>query len=221
MRLTTLSLVGCGARPVAGADTGWNRRWPLPHARGLLDHPDWPASERQRAALPGDSAGGAFNFNQEWPMGVEIERKFLVRDRGILTGLQGQRLVQGYLSHTPRATVRLRLQGERAWLTLKGENRGAWRREFEYPLPIDDARIMLDEMCPGGVIDKTRYRVPDQHRVWEVDVFHGDNQGLIVAELELTREDESFPRPAWLGEEVTADPRYYNSALSQTPYVLW
>ncbi|ASK33519.1 CYTH domain-containing protein [Alloalcanivorax mobilis] len=154
-------------------------------------------------------------------MGVEIERKFLVTDQTFLDPLPGERLVQGYLSHQPRATVRVRIHGEQAWLTLKGENNGARRREFEYPVPVDDARTLLAEMCGAGVIDKTRYRVPCDGLVWEVDVFHGDNQGLVVAELELEHEDQPFQRPAWLGDEVTDDARYYNSALSQMPYVRW
>lgn len=154
-------------------------------------------------------------------MGVEIERKFLVRDRHFLEGLQGERLVQAYLSHDPRATVRVRIHDQDAWLTVKGKNHGAVRSEFEYPIPASDARAMIDEMCPSGVIDKTRYRLPQGELTWEVDVFHGDNQGLIVAELELTRQDQAFSRPAWLGDEVTADPRYFNSSLSRRPYGLW
>lgn len=154
-------------------------------------------------------------------MGIEIERKFRVRDCGFLDGLSGERLVQGYLAHEARATVRVRLQGEQAWLTVKGRNHGARRREFEYPVPAGDARVMLDELCPEGIIDKTRYRIPAGRHVWEVDVFHGDNRGLIVAEIELEDEQETFPHPPWLGDEVTDDPRYYNSALSRRPYVLW
>lgn len=159
--------------------------------------------------------------DRESNMGFEIERKFRVSRRDFLDGLTGERLVQGYLSHEVRATVRVRIQGDRAWLTVKGENRGAVRREFEYPMPVDDARVMLDELCPAGVIDKTRYRLPLGDHVWEVDVFHGDNRGLVVAEIELETENEAFQRPDWLGDEVTADPRYYNSALSRTPYAFW
>lgn len=154
-------------------------------------------------------------------MGVEIERKFRVTRDDFLDGLSGERLIQGYLSHEIRGTVRVRLQGDRAWLTIKGETRGATRREFEYPIPVDDARVLLDEMCPAGVIDKTRYRLPLDGHTWEVDVFHGDNRGLVIAEIELNHEHEDFTRPDWLGEEVTDDPRYYNSALSRTPYALW
>lgn len=154
-------------------------------------------------------------------MAVEIERKFRITDADFLTHRDGERLTQGYLSHDPRATVRLRVQGDNAWLTIKGKTRGASRSEFEYPIPRDDARAMLEEMCPEGVIDKTRHRIPVGEHVWEVDVFHGDNQGLVVAEVELDSEDQPFEHPPWLGEEVTGDPRYYNSALSRTPYAQW
>ena len=154
-------------------------------------------------------------------MAVEIERKFRLTNTDFLTHRDGERLTQGYLSHDPRATVRLRVQGDNAWLTIKGKTHGASRSEFEYPIPTADAHAMLDEMCPEGVIDKTRYRIKVGEHVWEVDEFHGDNQGLVVAEVELDSEDQPFERPPWLGEEVTGDPRYYNSALSRTPYGQW
>ena len=154
-------------------------------------------------------------------MAVEIERKFRTKGVDFLANQEGERLTQGYLSHDPRATVRLRVQGDHAWLTIKGKTHGASRSEFEYPIPTADAHAMLDEMCPRGVIDKTRYRVKVGEHVWEVDEFHGDNQGLVVAEVELDSEDQPFERPPWLGEEVTDDPRYYNSALSRTPYGQW
>ncbi len=154
-------------------------------------------------------------------MAVEIERKFRTKGVDFLANQEGERLTQGYLSHDPRATVRLRVQGDRAWLTIKGKTHGASRSEFEYPIPTADAHDMLKEMCPQGVIDKTRYRIQVGEHVWEVDEFHGDNQGLVVAEVELDSEDQPFERPPWLGEEVTDDPRYYNSALSRTPYGQW
>jgi len=154
-------------------------------------------------------------------MAVEIERKFRTNGVDFLADQEGERLTQGYLSHDPRATVRLRVQGDRAWLTIKGKTHGASRSEFEYPIPSADAHAMLEEMCPEGVIDKTRYRIQVGEHVWEVDEFHGDNQGLVVAEVELDSEDQPFERPPWLGEEVTDDPRYYNSALSRTPYGQW
>ena len=154
-------------------------------------------------------------------MAQEIERKFLIRDAGIVDSLAGERLTQGYLSHDKNATVRVRIAGTTGWLTIKGKTVGATRSEFEYPVPEEDARQMLDELCNAGVIDKTRYRLPQGELCWEIDVFHGDNDGLIVAEIELPSEDTPFDRPAWLGEEVTGDARYYNSALSSTPFNQW
>ena len=154
-------------------------------------------------------------------MAQEIERKFLVHDTSIVDSLAGERLTQGYLSHDKNATVRVRIAGTTGWLTIKGKTVGATRSEFEYPVPEEDARQMLDELCGAGVIDKTRYRLPQGELCWEIDVFHGDNDGLIVAEIELPSEDTPFDRPAWLGEEVTGDPRYYNSALSTNPYTQW
>lgn len=154
-------------------------------------------------------------------MAQEIERKFLIRDASIVDSLAGERLTQGYLSHDKNATVRVRLTGNQAWLTIKGKTVGATRSEFEYPVPQEDARQMLDELCNAGVIDKTRYRLPQGELCWEIDVFHGDNDGLIVAEIELPSEDTPFDKPDWLGEEVTGDARYYNSALSSTPFSQW
>jgi adenylate cyclase len=154
-------------------------------------------------------------------MAQEIERKFLIQDTSIVDSLAGERLTQGYLSHDKNATVRVRIAGTTGWLTIKGKTVGATRSEFEYPVPEEDARQMLDELCGAGVIDKTRYRLPQGELCWEIDVFHGDNDGLIVAEIELPSEDTPFDRPAWLGEEVTGDPRYYNSALSTNPYTQW
>ena len=154
-------------------------------------------------------------------MAQEIERKFLIQDTSIVDSLAGERLTQGYLSHDKNATVRVRIAGTTGWLTIKGKTVGATRSEFEYPVPQEDARQMLDELCGAGVIDKTRYRLPQGELCWEIDVFHGDNDGLIVAEIELPSEDTPFDRPAWLGEEVTGDPRYYNSALSTNPYTQW
>ncbi|MQX54697.1 CYTH domain-containing protein [Alcanivorax sediminis] len=154
-------------------------------------------------------------------MALEIERKFLVRDTGIIDTLAGERLTQGYLSHDKNATVRVRIAGDSAWLTIKGKTEGATRSEFEYAIPVDDARTMLDTLCGQGVIDKTRYRLPQGELCWEIDVFHGDNDGLVVAEIELPSEDAVFEHPVWLGEEVTGQVRYYNSALSAQPFKDW
>jgi len=153
-------------------------------------------------------------------MATEIERKFLVRDSAFLAALSGQALRQGYLSHSIQATVRVRIAGDQGFLTIKGQNSGISRVEFEYPIPLDDAEALL-ALCQSGRIDKTRYRIPVGEHLWEVDVFAGDNEGLIVAEIELSDETETFTRPGWLGKEVSDDPRYFNSQLSQHPYCQW
>ncbi len=152
-------------------------------------------------------------------MGLEIERKFLVCGDGWKAGTP-QRLCQGYLCREPERTVRVRLAGEQAFLTIKGANQGATRAEFEYPIPVEDARQLL-ALCEGPVIDKTRYTLTHAGMVWEVDEFHGDNVGLVVAEVELEREDQAFEPPPWLGQEVTHDKRYFNSSLIAHPYADW
>ena len=114
----------------------------------------------------------------------------------------------------------MRLGGNRAWLTIKGARSGIAREEFEYPLPVEDAEALL-AFCRRGVISKTRYVLRQGRHSWEIDEFHGDNEGLLLAEIELDREDEPFDRPDWLGEEVSHDPRYYNAALSTHPYCHW
>lgn len=156
---------------------------------------------------------------------LEIERKFRLRDerwRHAVDGLEAQRLVQGYLSRDPQRSVRVRLAGDTAWLTVKGMSERASRLEFEYPIPAADAEAML-ALCEGPLIDKQRYRLPidNDTRYWEIDEFFGDNAGLVVAELELRSENETVPQPSWLGEEVTGDPNYYNSNLSQRPFAYW
>jgi adenylate cyclase len=150
----------------------------------------------------------------------EIERKFLVTGDAWRES-EGHHYRQGYLSLAPEHTVRVRLAEDTAVLTIKGETKGATRREFEYEIPSDDARQMLDELCEKPVIAKKRRLVDYQGHTWEVDEFFAENDGLVVAELELESEDESFPRPPWLGEEVTDDPRYYNANLVQRPYNTW
>ncbi|THU04041.1 CYTH domain-containing protein [Lampropedia puyangensis] len=152
-------------------------------------------------------------------MAIEIERKFLVTGDGFRNA-PGVRFSQGYLSHTPERTVRVRIAAEQAFLTIKGATHGATRLEFEYPIPLADAQALL-ALCGAGVIDKVRHTLVYQGKTWEVDVFAGANQGLVVAEIELQSEDESFAKPEWLGEEVTHDPRYYNANLSTSPYAHW
>ena len=153
-------------------------------------------------------------------MGTEIERKFTVRSMEWRATEGGERLQQGYLSTDPDRTVRIRLVGERAWLTIKGRSVGSSRPEFEYSLPADDARQLLN-LCQPPLIDKTRHRVRFEGHTWEIDVFHGENEGLVIAEVELEREGEDVRLPAWLGEEVTGNPAYYNSSLIHRPYRTW
>lgn len=157
-------------------------------------------------------------------MGVEIERKFLVTDDSWRENAEDcTRYVQGYLSREPARTVRVRIAGEAAFLTIKGQpSPGAPLEtpEFEYRIPKADAEALL-ALCLPGTIDKTRYRVPHGGKVFEVDVFAGENAGLVVAEIELDHSEEDFARPAWLGAEVTQDARYKNAALSVTPYTRW
>lgn len=153
-------------------------------------------------------------------MGVEIERKFLVKDDSWRSG-SGVLYRQGYLSRHRERTVRVRIAGEKAYLTIKGLTTGATRKEYEYEIPIGDAEEMLDQLCEKPLIEKKRYQVCVAELVFEVDEFLGANQGLVVAEVELTHETQQIPVPDWLGTEVTGDPRYYNSNLSQHPFSEW
>ena len=155
-------------------------------------------------------------------MPLEIERKFLVAsDAWRATADEGKRLRQAYLASSNRIGVRVRIAGDdRAVLTLKGARSGATREEFEYAIPPDDAKALM-ALATGAVIEKTRYIVNHGAHAWEIDVFAGDNEGLIVAEVELADVGEAFDRPDWLGEEVTHDRRYYNAALAGNPYRNW
>lgn len=154
-------------------------------------------------------------------MGTEIERKFLVDTTRWTPGDAGERLVQGYLSSVPERTVRVRIAGAHAKLTVKGLTRGISRLEFEYDIPVDDAELMLRDLCERPLIEKRRHREHVGNRVWEIDVFAGDNAGLVIAELELASADEAFERPPWLRDEVSHDPRYYNANLIRAPYSSW
>lgn len=154
-------------------------------------------------------------------MAAEIERKFLVSGSAWRAGASGEPYRQGYLSTTKERVVRVRVAGTRAFLTIKGLTRGVERLEFEYEIPVADATRLLDELCERPLIEKTRYTVPAGRHVFEIDEFHGDNEGLVVAEIELARPDEAFERPAWLGREVSNDPRYFNANLIAHPYAQW
>lgn len=151
-------------------------------------------------------------------MGVEIERKFLVV--GEYPMGEGVEMMQGYLSKDIGRTVRVRLEGERAVITIKGETLGITRLEYEYEIPFEDARELLD-LTIDGIVEKTRYYHRVDSHVWEIDVFKRKNKGLVIAEIELSAEDEAFEKPNWIGKEVSDDPRYANSALSTTPYKQW
>ena len=149
-------------------------------------------------------------------MGTEIERKFLVADPTVVDGLDGTVIRQGYLSRATERTVRIRRKGERGVITIKGANSGASRSEWEYEIPAADADAML-ALCEGAIVDKVRYLVDVGGRTWEVDVFSGANDGLVMAEIELEAEDAVVDIPGWAGREVTDDPRYYNASLSRDP----
>jgi adenylate cyclase len=154
-------------------------------------------------------------------MAKEIERKFLVLGDGWRAAADaGAAYRQGYLASSDRATVRVRMAGERGVLTVKGRAKGITRDEFEYTIPAPDAEQMLRDLA-GDVVAKIRYHVPYEGKTWEVDVFHGANDGLIVAEIELQAEDEPFAQPPWLGKDVTDDARYLNSSLARHPFTKW
>ena len=161
-------------------------------------------------------------------MGIEIERKFLVAGDGWRAAAHAVLpMAQGYLNGLgamdrgeQKASVRVRIQGDAAFLNLKSRELGHTRQEFEYPVPVADARALL-ALCVGGVIDKRRHLVRHGGHLWEVDEFLGDNAGLVVAEIELASADEAFGMPTWAGREVTEEARYYNLALASHPYVRW
>ncbi len=155
-------------------------------------------------------------------MGIEIERKYLVtNDNWQQNADAGIYMIQGYMSSNDKSSVRIRVNDETANLNIKSKTIGAQRSEFDYAIPVAEAMEMLETLCNKPFIEKTRYHVKFQAHTWEIDVFAGENQGLIVAELELNSIDESFALPDWLGKEVTDDPRYYNICLVSHPYKDW
>lgn len=146
-------------------------------------------------------------------MGMEIEHKYLVKgDSYRWESFKKYDIMQGFLSRDPERTVRVRVLEDKAFITIKGKGHGAAHPEFEYEVPVEEARLML-ELCEPPIISKTRYLVMHRGNRWEVDEFHGDMQGLVIAELEVPSEDYKFPLPPFVGLEVTGDPRYYNSQL--------
>ncbi len=155
-------------------------------------------------------------------MGIEIERKFLLRnDHWRASANQGTKFCQGYLSQSGPASVRVRIEGDKANINIKSANPGIHRLEYEYPVPLEEARDMLQKLCIKPLIEKTRYHVMHQNKLWEVDIFAGDNVGLEVAEIELDSVDEQIVLPDWVGEDVTDDVRYYNVSLVKHPYKDW
>lgn len=155
-------------------------------------------------------------------MALEIERKFLVKGNYKEYAYAHEEIVQGYLSSVKERTVRVRIKGKKAYITIKGisNESGISRFEWEKEISINDARELL-KLCEPGIIDKIRYYIKSDKHTFEVDEFNGENQGLVMAEIELSSENEQFEKPDWLGEEVTGDLRYYNSSLTKLPYSKW
>jgi adenylate cyclase len=153
-------------------------------------------------------------------MGKEIERKFLIKNDS-WRSVEGTKYRQGYLNSVKERTVRVRTIDDKGFLTVKGITIGATRLEYEYEVPASDADEMLTELCEKPLIEKKRYKIPFAGFTFEVDEFFGENEGLIVAEVELESEDQAFDKPEWLGEEVSGDPRYFNSNLIKHPYTKW
>jgi CYTH domain-containing protein len=154
-------------------------------------------------------------------MGKEIERKFLLKSDAWRALATGTAYRQGYLNSAKERTVRIRTVGDKAFLTIKGISVGVTRAEYEYPIPFDDCNAMLDNLAEKPLIEKKRYKIAAGGFIWEIDEFFGENQGLIVAEVELASEDQAFEKPPWIGDEVSGDPRYFNSNLIKHPYSRW
>jgi adenylate cyclase len=157
-------------------------------------------------------------------MAVETERKFIVKaDRleAVVRHIEPELIRQGYLCSDAERTVRVRLKGDNAFLTIKGKTSGISRQEFEYPIPVQDAKELLLLLCKGPLIEKKRYHLYLGAQLWEIDEFMGDNQGLLMAEAELEEEEQQLAIPDWVEREVTHDPRYYNARLAENPFLLW
>ena len=154
-------------------------------------------------------------------MPLEIERKFLVDNSDWKLKIQREiPIKQGYLNSTPDRTVRVRIAGEKSWITIKGKTIHTSRKEFEYEIPLNEA-LELIQMCERPLIEKTRYEILENGKLWEIDVFDGENNGLIVAEIELKSESEKFTFPKWLGKEVSHENKYYNASLIKNPFQNW
>lgn len=153
-------------------------------------------------------------------MAKEIERKFLIDAEKWAKQGNPVEMCQGYLAINGDKIIRVRIAGNNAFITIKGNLQGISRDEFEYEIPVDDARQLMN-LCEGNPVEKTRYNYLFAGKMWEIDLFHGANNGLIVAEIELNSEDEPFEKPSWIGEEVSTDSKYYNFNLSQNPFTNW
>ncbi len=154
-------------------------------------------------------------------MGIEIEKKFLLTGQEWKKLAQGKTYRQGYLNSSKERSVRVRTIGDKGFMTIKGKSVGATRMEFEYEIPVQDAETILEKLCLKPTIHKKRYTMEVDGFTWEVDEFFGENEGLVVAEIELEHEDQAFTKPDWIGEEVTSDVRYFNANLSKHPYSEW
>lgn len=155
-------------------------------------------------------------------MATEIERKFLLLNEDWRDIVKSDtQIVQAYLANNEFSSTRIRIQDDKANINIKSATLGISRTEFEYAIPVVDAQLMIDNLCVKPVIEKTRYIVKHIQHIWEIDVFSGDNEGLIVAEIELSSPDEAFEKPSWLGKEVSNDARYYNVCLVDNPYKTW
>lgn len=154
-------------------------------------------------------------------MAIEIERKFTVKSQSYRELSSSSKIAQGYICNEKNRVVRVRIYGEKAFITIKDAAVEFSRHEFEYEIPIADAQELLDVMCQKPIIEKTRYRYPFKGFCWEIDEFHGDNEGLIIAEIELPEKQSEFEKPDFINEEVTHDTRYYNSNLIDKPYKKW
>ncbi len=154
-------------------------------------------------------------------MGIEIERKFKVKDNSYKELAEGILYRQGYLNNDFRRAVRIRIIKDKGYITIKGPSSGISRPEFEYDIPFEEAHEIINNLCEKPIIEKYRYKVIHDGLMWEVDEFIGDNEGLTIAEIELSLENQEISFPKWLGEEVTHDRRYYNSSLVKKPYKSW
>jgi adenylate cyclase len=154
-------------------------------------------------------------------MAKEIERKFLVKPQDFDSMAKGVEIRQGYITSDRTRSVRVRIYGEKAFVTIKGETKSFTRDEYEYEIPVQDAREIMDRLCESSLIEKKRYRINLGGHTWEVDRFFGENDGLVVAEIELKSETEHVEMPSWIDREVTGDARYYNANLSKHPFREW